>query len=172
MNDNTNYNDMRITTRLQEWLRNQEWEDDIEVDEGHKNSLVSTNIVVNGQGHRLYLEVDEELEIFKLFMYGIASVPISRTSETAIILNKINSRLNLGRLTCTGDDETNPIQYKSAIDVEESDLSPKQITNMLDCATLVFDEFGFILSQVALTKQSGDEIWLTFLEEEDGAEQE
>ncbi len=167
MNDSTNYNDMRITTRLQEWLRNEEWEDDIEVDEGRKNSRVSTNITVNGQAHSLYLEVDEELDIFNLYMYGIASVPSSRTSETTIILNRINSRLILGRLTCAGDDETNPIQYKSAIDVEESDLSPKQVTNMLDCATHAFDEYGFILSQVALTKQSGDEIWSAFLAEED-----
>ena len=167
MNDGVGYNDMRITTRLQDWLRLQEWEDEIEVDEERKNSIVSTNMVVDGQTHRLYLEVDEELDMFELYMYGIASVPISRTSEAAIILNRINSRLALGRLTCTGDDETNPIQYKSAIDVEESDLSPKQITNMLDIATHAFINYGFILSQVALTKQSGDEIWSAFLAEED-----
>ena len=61
MNDGVDYNDMRITTRLQDWLRLQEWEDEIEVDEERKNSIVSTNMVVDGQTHRLYLEVDEEL---------------------------------------------------------------------------------------------------------------
>ena len=59
MNDSTDYSDMRITTRLQEWLRNEEWEDDIEVDEERKKSQVSTKMEVNGQAHPLYLEVDE-----------------------------------------------------------------------------------------------------------------
>jgi hypothetical protein len=128
-----------------------------------------STVDINNQVHRLFLDVNEEAEQFFVYLYGPITVPPARMQDTLRILNRVNTRLTLGRFVCL--EETTAIQYMASIDVEGSWLSVEQIGIMVDAASSTFGFYGEVLAAVALTKQSADALWNDFLQEKEAAAQ-
>ena len=161
-----------LTSALREFLDEEDWADEIEFSEDRSSARVSTNILIDGQPVRTFFEVDEDAETFGLYMYTSFSAPPSRMTGVARILNRLNSRIRLGRLCCVDDDDSNPIQFKAAIDVEGSALTARQIAVMLGAGLSTLERYGSILAQVALTDVEVDSAWDAFLEREEASERD
>ncbi len=166
MAEEEQFDDMPLTKVVAAWMVSEEWEDDIGVSADRQAARVSTQFKINDQAHRLYFEIDEASETFSVFLYSPVNVPPSRMSDMARILNRINMRLRLGRLGCRDDEDANPVQFLVRIDVEGGALVPEQIGNMLGAGIGTMSQYGQLLAATALTKQSADALWSSFLEEE------
>jgi len=161
---------MPLTAALKEWMDSEGWDDEIEVAEDRGFSRVATSFSINDQPHKTFLEVNEKIERFSVYIYSPVNVPPARMPEMVRILNRINMRIGLGRLGCHDDDDSNPVQFLARIDVEGGSLSPTQIETMVNAAVGTFNPYGQLLAAVALTKQSGDALWKSYLEDEAAAE--
>ena len=162
--------DMPITAALSEWLKQEEWEDEIDVKEGRKFAQVVTSVTINDQSHRMFLEANETNQWFSVYLYSPIKVPPAKMGEMTRLINRVNMRLGLGRLACPDDDEANPVQFLARIDVEGGVLEPKQIGNLVGAAFGTFNPYGSLITTVALTKQSAAACWAELLEEEAAAE--
>ena len=167
MKSNTDYEDMQITKVVAQYMNNEEWTDDIEVSDDRSASTVATQLGIEDQGYRLFLEANEVGEVFTVYMYSPFRVPANRIDATVKILNRINrTRLRLGRLAVLDNGEASPIQFACSIDVEGGALAPGQIGTIIGvCFSL--GRFHQLLSAVALTKMSEDKLWEEFVEEEE-----
>jgi len=167
---NQDYHDMRLTGVLALWLKEQEWEDEVEIEDDRQFSRVRTHFDINDQAHRLFLECNERAERFFVYLYSPLKMPVSRIADTAIILNRINMRITLGRFACRDDGESQSVQFKSVIDVEGAEFATEQISNMASAAVEVFQHYGEVFTALALTKKLAKEIWDDFLNAEEEAE--
>ena len=167
MNGVKDYEDMRITKTVAEYMSHEEWNDTIRVSDDRSASTVETILGIEGQGYRLFLESNEAGEVFTVYMYSPFTVPANRIDATVKLLNRINrTRLRLGKLTVLDNGESSPIQFTYSIDVEGGSLSPNQIGTVVGiCFSL--SRFHQLLSAVALTKQSADKLWEDFVQEEE-----
>ena len=167
MDGTTNYEDMQITKVVAQYMNDEEWTDEIEVSDDRSASTVATQLGIEDQGYRLFLEANEVGEVFTVYMYSPFRVPANRIDATAKILNRINwTRLRLGRLAVLDNGEASPIQFACSIDVEGGALAPGQIGTIIGvCFSL--GRFHQLLSAVALTKMSEDKLWEEFVEEEE-----
>ena len=167
MDGTTNYEDMQITKVVAQYMNDEEWTDEIEVSDDRSASTVATQLGIEDQGYRLFLEANEVGEVFTVYMYSPFKVPANRIDAAAKILNRINrTRLRLGRLAVLDNGEASPIQFACSIDVEGGALAPGQIGTIIGvCFSL--GRFHQLLSAVALTKMSEDKLWEEFVEEEE-----
>src|SRR5262249_29972196 len=128
------FSDMKLTSVLKEWMEQEEWKDEIELKDAGKGAHVDTAFGINDQRHRLVLDTDEEGEVFAVHLFSPFNVPPARMADMSRILNRLNCGLRFGRLCCWDDDDSNPVTYEHAIDVEGSKLAPKQIGHMVSAA--------------------------------------
>ena len=132
MDGTTNYEDMQITKVVAQYMNDEEWTDEIEVSDDRSASTVATQLGIEDQGYRLFLEANEVGEVFTVYMYSPFKVPANRIDATAKILNRINrTRLRLGRLAVLDNGEASPIQFACSIDVEGGALAPGQIGTII-----------------------------------------
>ena len=157
---------MPLTAVLKEWLEAKEWEDEVEILNDGQSSRVSTSFSIEGQSHKCYLECEEARDSFEVYFYPPYSVPEARIKDAAVLLNRINCRLLQGRLVCSEGDLPGRIQFKNIVDVEGTELSVKQIGLMISTGLYAFEQFGGVMSAVALTKYPVDKIWQEFLDAE------
>jgi hypothetical protein len=167
MVDTTKYEDMPITKVVAQFLDDLEWPGDIYVSDDRAISKYETKMEVEHQGYRLFLEVNERSEIFDVYMYPPFSVPKERVNATVKILNRINGEhLRLGRLVTLENGDSDVIQFKCGIDVEGGSLAVGQIYTIVSiCDSL--RRFHHLLSALAFTKISEDELWEEFVEEDE-----
>ena len=119
MDGTKNYEDMQITKVVAQYMNDEEWTDEIEVSDDRSASTVRTQLGIEDQGYRLFLEANEVGEVFTVYMYSPFKVPANRIDAAAKILNRINrTRLRLGRLAVLDNGEASPIQFACSIDVE------------------------------------------------------
>lgn len=159
-----------LSSALRDFLIEQDWSDEIEFSEDRTTARVATSILIDGQPIRTFFEIDEEAETFGLYMYTPFSAPPSRMPDVARLLNRMNMRMRLGRLCCADDAESNPIQFKAAVDVEGSVLSARQIEIMLGAGTSTMERYLALLAKVSLTEEEVEAAWSAFLEREEAAE--
>lgn len=172
MTDISDYEDMPLTQVVAQFFNDEKWTDDITVSDDRNSSTVETGLNIENQSYKLYLEANEEGEVFSVYVYTPFNVPPNRIVATAKILNRINfTRLRLGRLAVLENGEPNPIQFGCSIDVEGGTLAPKQIGTVIGvCFSL--GRFHQLLSAVALTKMSEDKLWEEFVDEERKSQEE
>lgn len=159
--------DMKLTSVLKEWIDKQEWKCEIEFNDERNGAWVDTRIGIDDQGHRLVFETDEVGEIFSVYLFSTFNVAPVRMADMSRILNRLNCGFRLGHFLCGDDEDSNPVCFQHAIDVEGSDFVPKQIDNMLNEAVGAFMTRGELLASVALTKRPVDVLWASFLENQE-----
>lgn len=160
-----NGNDMPLTDAVRQWLKSQGWDVEIEVSDDGERSVAATQVGIDEQSHRIFLESEESFHRFFVYVYTPFNVPASRMDVMARVVNRVNCRLPMGRLGCVDDGESNPVQFKVAIDVEGSTLTPEQVHTMVGTALEVYGHFGSLLAATALTKKSLDQLWQDFEQE-------
>lgn len=161
---------MKLASVLKKWMDQEEWKGEIEIDDEGNGARVDTTVGINNQGHRLFLQTDETGEVFTVTLLSPFSVPPARMEDMSRILNRLNVQLRFGKLSCLDDGDSNPVIFQHAIDVEGSELVPKQIGNMVGPAMKTFVSREELLAAVALTKQPIDTLWANFLEEQEKRE--
>ena len=158
---------MKLTSVLKKWVDQEEWKGEIQIDDEGRGALADGKVGINNQGHRLILQTDEQGEVFTVTLLSPFNVPPARMGDMSRILNRLNVSARFGRFYCWDDEEPNPVTFQHAIDVEGSELVPKQISNMMDAAMSSFALYEELLAAVALTKQPIDALWDNFLEEQE-----
>jgi hypothetical protein len=83
----------------------------------------------------------------------------------AVIVNRINDAVGLGRLSVADRGEAAEVRYIGKIDVEGGTLAPKQVGTLVNASVSVMGRYAELLASVALTKQPIDQLWAAFLEE-------
>ena len=161
----TDVSDMKLTSVLKEWMDQEELKNEIQINDQGNGAVVVVNVGINDQSHRLFLETDEDGEVFTIALFTPFNVPAARMADMSRILNRLNGRIRFGKLVCDDDEDSNRLSFQQAIDVEGSTLVPKQISNMMVAAMGTLDSQGELLAAVALTKQPIDALWADFLEE-------
>lgn len=166
MRDLNEFSDMPATRVVAEFLNEQSWDDEIEIKEGRVGSTVATPVGIEDQPYKLYIEANEKGEVLEVYLYSPYLVPVARLPAMSRILNRINSsKLRLGRLAVLDDGDPNPVQFKAAIDFEGGAVTKSQVSTMVQVCFLM-SRFHHLLSAVALTKASEDDLWNDFLEDE------
>lgn len=166
---------MPLAKVVQAWMDQQGWEDPITINEDRSRGQVATVFEINDQGHRSFIEIDEQKLQMEVFFYSPYHCPPTRMDAMARVLNRINLNLNIGRFACPDDENANPVQFRASIDLDGTQASPEQVGLMSDTGSGSFTYWGSLLAAVALTKRPVDELWEDFLAEkaaQQGSEEE
>lgn len=155
-------NSMSLTNVLRAWAESVGWSDEIVEDHESQSAQLASQYGIKKQTHKLYFEIEEKPKLFSVYLYTPYNVPRDRIVDMSIILNRINSRLVMGRLAVHDDGEDNPVQFQVTVDVEGSSLGTQQITNMLSAGGWAFSTYGQLLTAIALTQQPVEEAWSAF----------
>ena len=160
------YEDMPISSILNQCLKEQEWDDTIEVNDDRTIAQVRTELIINDQPHYMFFEAEELKHRFAVYLHGPYKVSPSRVGEICRLLNLINLRLSLGRFACLEDSDSYPIHFRARIDVEGGTLQTKQVEKLVTAAYRAFDYYGPIIVTVAITEKSASLCWAELLAQE------
>lgn len=172
MADSEDFQNMPITKVVKAWMDSKEWDDEIEISDDRTSSTVATRFSINDQGYPLYLETREKAEIFAVYLYTPFKVPVPRIRDMAVIVNRINDAIGLGRLSVADKGEAAEVRYIGKIDVEGGTLAPQQVGTLVDASVNIMSQHAELLAAVALTKQPIDQLWTSFLEDMEKKEAE
>lgn len=122
---------MRLTNTVKQWLAEKEWSEEPVIDEQQQTSTTNSGITIGDFKLKLFLEVMEKEEIFKIYAYFFdAKVPEKKLAEVQRLISEISSQMVVGTLQLLRDDRV--IRYYGAIDVENAAFEPAHITNLLN----------------------------------------
>ena len=122
---------MRLTETLQQWLKEQEWQEEPQIDEEHQASSTTFRLSVSDIGLKCWYECLEAGEVFKLYMYcSDVKVPEARLEEVQKFACEFSKALYLGQLRFFREDRV--MCYYSALDMEAAAFEPRHITNLLN----------------------------------------
>jgi len=147
---------MRLADNVQEWLDEIEWKDTVNRDEETQTSQLSTSFTINEQAFDLFIETDEKKDFLKIFLYAPFKAIANKYDDCIQLFNRINSLRRFGAV-CLLDDGR--IQFRHTIDIENTELSPIMITNILNEGRSQFEEWFEEISAVALTKKTAQQIF-------------
>jgi hypothetical protein len=123
----------RLTDVVREWIRLQEWDDKPELDEAEGTSVTGFG---KEEEYRVFLDVDERHEVFRVFRYlDSLKIPAKRLGEANEAMRQLNLRNIIGRIQIVvEDDGESVVRYYHAIDVENASFEVNHIKNMLIAA--------------------------------------
>ena len=122
---------MRLTNTLNDWLKQNEWEEVPEVDEEAQASSLSFGYKIEDFSLQGFFETREKAEIFKLFMYfRETKCPEKRLDEVQKFVTEVSNRMPIGSLQLISDDRV--MRFYAAIDVENASFEPAHIQNLLN----------------------------------------
>jgi tetratricopeptide (TPR) repeat protein len=162
---------MPLTSVLKEFLNEQDWQDEIDVNEEHTHAQLRTSFEIDGQSYAAFIEVNESVETVAVYLYTPINVAPARRGEIALLLNEINCQLGLGRFATAHDDEPRPVQWCGAIDVEGSTLSSAQIVVLVSAGINACQNYASAISAVALTEVSAQDVLEHALSEIDSSQE-
>jgi hypothetical protein len=165
--DEMNLDGLELTRVVKAWMDERGWQDAIEVNEDRTASTVQTTMTIREQVYKIYIEVLETEQALMIYLYSPYQVPKSRIAAMALILNRVNFRLDLGRFATNDGPAARPIQMKVCVDVVGSDLTTKQVVTLMGLGVTAFRTYGSVLAATALTQRPVEELWEAFLQEDD-----
>lgn len=122
---------MRLTETLQQWLINQEWEDQPDINEEEQTSSTHFGFTVEDVNLGCFFDIMEKGQLFKLYMYcNDVKVPEKRMEEMQKFVCQYNTVFYMGQLQL--NPETRVLRYYNAIDVEDAAFEPQHISNILN----------------------------------------
>jgi hypothetical protein len=122
---------MRLTETLQQWLTDQEWGDQPEINEEEQTSSTNFGLTIDDVNLDCYFEIMESGQLFKLYMYcKDVKVPEKRLEEMQKFICQYNKAFYMGQLQLFA--ESRLMRYYNAIDVEDAAFEPQHISNILN----------------------------------------
>lgn len=147
---------MRLADKVQEWLDQNEWTDVIDRNEENQKSQLNITYGINNQPFDLYIETDEQKEWVSLYVYAPFNALPGKYKDCMSLFNRINANNFIGAFCLT---TSGRIQFRQAIDIEDSDPSPMMIENMLNFGSSLIDQWFNEIASVALTKKTVQEVF-------------
>ena len=147
---------MRLADKVQEWLDQNEWTDVIDRNEENQKSQLNITYGINNQPFDLYIETDEQKEWVSLYVYAPFNALPGKYKDCMALFNRINANNFIGAFCLT---TSGRIQFRQAIDIEDSDPSPMMIENMLNFGSSLIDQWFNEIASVALTKKTVQEVF-------------
>ena len=151
---------MRLTNTLNDWLQQNEWSEVPVIDEVDNSSSLAFDFSIDDFSLKCFFEINENHEIFKLYMYCLNSkCPEKCLGEVQKLVTKISNTRYIGSLQLMSDDRV--IRAYAAIDVENASFEPAHIQNLLNaCANIMAESlpkymaicFGGKTAEDVLTK--------------------
>jgi hypothetical protein len=122
---------MRLTDVLKQWLKEQEWEEQPEIDDEAQTSSTAFSFSIEDFSLTCFYEANEKGEIFKLYMYFMATkCPEKYLDEVQTLITELNNTLAIGSLQLQRDERV--MRFYAGIDVENAAFEPAHIQNLLN----------------------------------------
>ncbi len=148
---------MHLAKLIEEFVAEQDWgNDEVERDVEAGTSRFRTNLSINNQSFRLFIESNEERELLFLYLYPPFSVIEGKSVDACLLFNYLNDQYSYrGRLVIS---DSGSICYKDIIDVEKIEHHTAMIDNMLCSGFHLFENHIEAIAAVALTKKTYESI--------------
>lgn len=163
---------MPIASVVRDWIADNDWNDDVEVDDDRRRATCRFGMKTNNQSYSYYIETDEKTDRIYVYCYSEYEIPKVRFVDFSKLANILNREWLFGRIACSVDDDSSPVQFLVAMDVENSKLSINQVRQMVLSANQFYKMYGDLLAAVALTNLPLDQLWADFQARENGAQGE
>jgi hypothetical protein len=137
----------RIFNALVDYMSDEDWRFDIL--EG--KTLLKFNVQVKSGRLVCYGEAEEDREIALFYSYLPANAPEDRRAAVAEFLTRANHGMRVGNFEM--DYRDGEIRYKTSIDVEGGELSPKMIENLLNANLSTMDRYFTGLMSVIFSNE-------------------
>ena len=125
---------MRLTDTLRQYLKAEEWDEQPKIDEESQTSSTEFAYAIDDFTLHGFFEVNEETEIFSLYMYfKDAKCPNKRLEEVQKYFSVLNVGLSIGCMHIRPEDRV--ARFYAAIDVESASFEPAHIKNLLKAGT-------------------------------------
>lgn len=146
---------MKLATKVQEWLTQNEWRDKIAFDEENQTSSVSFIYIINEQPFKSYVETYENKNMISIFIYAPFTALPNKRHDCSIVFNHINNNTVWGGIAC---DENGSIRWRHSVDFEDTDPSVAAIENAFRVGGGIFKTWYDEIISVALTKVTAQEL--------------
>lgn len=146
---------MRLADKVQEWLDRWEWDDVIDLDEENETSSVNFIFEIKGQDFEIFIETDEKIDGLKFYFYAPFCALPQKFIDCAVLFNHINTFSRVGSITL---DFSGNIRWCYFIGFQETDPSSKTINNAFAAGQELFDQWFDVISEVALTQTTWQEM--------------
>ncbi len=146
---------MRLADKVQEWLNEREWDEEIILDEENETSSVNFRYIIKDQSVEIFIETDEKLDLLKFYFYAPFNALPQKFIDCAVLFNHINAFYRGGSITLDYDGN---IRWCYFIGFQETDPSIRTISNAFNAGGQLFDEWFDEISEVALTKTTWQEM--------------
>ncbi len=141
---------MKFKSYIEEWVKEQGWEDPVE-DEDDGKSRLSFNLDVSDQTFKVFIEGDDEKQWLELYMYAPFNVKADKFNDVLQLFNHIHKSTYYGRLVLLNDGR---IQYKQIISLVDTEPSVMVLEKMYRTGIQVFENWLDELAALSLTKQT------------------
>ena len=147
---------MRLAEKLQDWLDDIEWKDEISLDEENQTSSLNFTFSIKDQSFKVWIETDEARDFLKIYFYAPFNALSKKLTECAVLFNHINYKSYWGALSVV--DEKGTIRWRYVIDFEGTDPSVATINNAINVGSNLFENWFDEITEVALTKTTAQQI--------------
>jgi len=143
---------MTITAAIEDFVREQEWDDEVIFDPESGESHLATVFEIDNQAYRLVVECKEEAEWLAVYIYPPFSVVAGKSVDAALFFNYLNDQYRYrGRITL---DDEGRVWYKDIMDTDELTPSPGMVNNMLRSGINLFHRHFEAIAAIALTRKT------------------
>ena len=147
---------MRLAEKVQDWLDDIEWKDEISLDEENQTSSLNFTFSIKDQSFKVWIETDEARDFLKIYFYAPFNALSKKLTECAVLFNHINYKSYWGALSVV--DEKGTIRWRYVIDFEGTDPSVATINNAINVGSSLFENWFDEITEVALTKTTAQQI--------------
>jgi hypothetical protein len=146
--------ELKYQTILNEFLKNRDWSDQIEINSEEKLVSLATAININGHSGRLIIEASDKSDFVDVYVYYNQLCKESKINEMAILLNGIHQRWVYGHFTVFEDGY---VRWSHRVDFEGSQPTWTSLERIVQPAWTATEKFADFIAAVSLTKQTAKE---------------
>ncbi|WP_223267047.1 type III secretion system chaperone family protein [Chlorobium phaeovibrioides] len=147
---------MELVKVIEAFVKELEWNDEVELDPETGDSALGTNMEIRNQIFDLYIDGRQEQETLALHLYPPFNVIEGKSMDAVLLCNYINDHYSYqGRLTLT---DGGRIRYREVLDSEDIEPAPAILHNMLSSGVSLFKAHIEQIAAVALTRKSYESV--------------
>ncbi|MEI8033721.1 MAG: hypothetical protein WCH05_10280 [Chlorobiaceae bacterium] len=147
---------MPLTDFLERFRLEIGWDDEIELNEAEGRGILFSNLEINRQTYRAFVDGHVKRNALSLFLYPQFNVMDGKYVDACMLFNFLNEYHQYhGRISV---DDNGKIRYKEFISVDNLEPETDMVLNMLDWAVAFFRNNGEAIAAVALTPKTYESI--------------
>ena len=143
---------MRIADAIEQFLRGNGWDDEVEKDGAKGTSSVSSPFIICNQVFEMCVEGDEQGEKLSLHLSPPFRIVEGKYVDACMYFNYLNDRYSFsGRL---GVSENGWVRYREVLNTDSLALDWRMVDNMLSSGIRMFENHFDAIAAIALTRKS------------------